>query len=125
MIVRAGNEIGHHSYSHGCAGDSLDQKNLEVEKGLDALKRTVGMVLIARHPLTLAPAGHRPSLPNGAAARNDRFHPDILRSLVRKRHPAGRGLLLSWQRSPTLLLEGGKDLYISLPGGETVETRGS
>jgi len=49
MIVRAGHEIGHHSYSHRWAGDSPDREAEEMEKGLEALKRTVGV----------APKGYR------------------------------------------------------------------
>ena len=44
LIVAEGHEIGHHSYSHRWAGDSFDQEIEEMEKGLEALKRTVGVV---------------------------------------------------------------------------------
>ena len=44
MIVRAGHEIGHHSYSHRWAGDSLEKEIEEMERGLEALKRTVAVV---------------------------------------------------------------------------------
>ena len=44
MIVRAGHEIGHHSYSHRWAGDSFEKEIEEMERGLEALKRTVGVV---------------------------------------------------------------------------------
>lgn len=42
MIVRAGHEIGHHSYSHRWAGDSLEKEIEEMEGGLEALRHTVG-----------------------------------------------------------------------------------
>jgi peptidoglycan-N-acetylglucosamine deacetylase len=44
MIVRSGHEIGHHSYSHRWAGDSLEREIEEMEAGLGALQRTVGVV---------------------------------------------------------------------------------
>lgn len=44
MIVAEGHEVGHHTYSHRWAGDSFDQEVEEMEKGLEALKRTVGVV---------------------------------------------------------------------------------
>jgi hypothetical protein len=78
--------------------DSLDQEIEEMKKGLDALKRTVGVApkAIARQQLTSHPnVTGRPG-PNCAAARNDRFHPDILRSLIfLQTAPSGRGLVLS------------------------------
>ena len=43
MILKEGHEIGHHSYSHRWAGDSVEASIEEMEKGLDALKRTVGV----------------------------------------------------------------------------------
>jgi len=44
-ILRGGHEIGHHSYSHRWVDpDFPDQEVEEMEKGLDALKRTVGVV---------------------------------------------------------------------------------
>jgi peptidoglycan/xylan/chitin deacetylase (PgdA/CDA1 family) len=45
MILREGHEIAHHSYSHRWIDpDFPDQEIEEMEKGLDALKRTVGVV---------------------------------------------------------------------------------
>ena len=44
MILREGHEVAHHSYSHRWAGDSAAESIEEMEKGLDALKRTVGVV---------------------------------------------------------------------------------
>ncbi len=44
MILKDGHEIAHHSYSHRWAGDSPEQEVEEMEKGLAALKRTVGVV---------------------------------------------------------------------------------
>jgi peptidoglycan-N-acetylglucosamine deacetylase len=44
MIVRAGHEIGPHSYSHRWAGDSPEKEIVEVEGGLEALRHTVGVV---------------------------------------------------------------------------------
>jgi peptidoglycan/xylan/chitin deacetylase (PgdA/CDA1 family) len=44
MILEGGHEIGHHSYSHRWAGDSVEESVEEMEKGLEALKRTVGVV---------------------------------------------------------------------------------
>lgn len=43
-IVRGGHEVGHHSYSHRWAADDPDLEVEEMEKGLEALKRTVGVV---------------------------------------------------------------------------------
>lgn len=43
MILKGGHEVGHHSYSHRWAGDSVSDSVEEMEKGLDALKRTVGV----------------------------------------------------------------------------------
>lgn len=45
MIVRAGHEVAHHSYSHAWVHpDHPDQEVEEMERGLEALKRTVGVV---------------------------------------------------------------------------------
>ena len=45
MILREGHEVAHHSYSHRWIDpDFPDQEIEEMEKGLDALKRTVGVV---------------------------------------------------------------------------------
>jgi peptidoglycan/xylan/chitin deacetylase (PgdA/CDA1 family) len=44
MILKGGHEVGHHSYSHRWAGDSVSDSVEEMEKGLDALKRTVGVM---------------------------------------------------------------------------------
>jgi peptidoglycan/xylan/chitin deacetylase (PgdA/CDA1 family) len=44
MIVKGGHEVGHHSYSHRWAGDSVEDSVEEMEKGLEALKKTVGVV---------------------------------------------------------------------------------
>ncbi len=45
MILGEGHEIGHHSYSHRAVDlDSPDQEVEEMEKGLDALKRVLGVV---------------------------------------------------------------------------------
>jgi peptidoglycan/xylan/chitin deacetylase (PgdA/CDA1 family) len=45
MIVREGHEVAHHSYSHRWIDpDFPDQEIEEMEKGLEALKRTVGVV---------------------------------------------------------------------------------
>jgi peptidoglycan/xylan/chitin deacetylase (PgdA/CDA1 family) len=45
MILKAGHEVGHHSYSHRWIDpDFPDQEIEEMEKGLEALKRTVGVV---------------------------------------------------------------------------------
>ncbi len=44
MILKGGHEVGHHSYSHRWAGDSVEDSVEEMEKGLEALKRTVGVV---------------------------------------------------------------------------------
>lgn len=45
MILKGGHEIGHHSYSHRWIDpDFPDQEIEEMEKGLEALKRTVGVV---------------------------------------------------------------------------------
>jgi peptidoglycan-N-acetylglucosamine deacetylase len=57
MIVKAGHEIGHHSYSHRWTGGSAEEVE-EMEKGLEALKRTVGVV----------PKGYRS--PAGEAGEN-------------------------------------------------------
>ncbi len=44
-ILRGGHEVGHHSYSHRWIDpDFPDQEAEEMEKGLEALKRTVGVV---------------------------------------------------------------------------------
>lgn len=43
MIVREGHEIGHHSYSHRWASDPAVLTE-EMERGLDALKRTLGVI---------------------------------------------------------------------------------
>ncbi|MCX7316229.1 MAG: polysaccharide deacetylase [Hyphomicrobiales bacterium] len=44
MILKGGHEVGHHSYSHRWAGDSVEDTVEEMEKGLEALKRTVGVI---------------------------------------------------------------------------------
>ena len=44
MILKDGHEIGHHSYSHKWVGGDPHAEIEEMEKGLDALKRTVGVV---------------------------------------------------------------------------------
>jgi peptidoglycan/xylan/chitin deacetylase (PgdA/CDA1 family) len=45
MILKGGHEVGHHSYSHRWIDpDFPDQEIEEMEKGLEALKRTVGVV---------------------------------------------------------------------------------
>lgn len=45
MIVAEGHEIGHHSYSHSWIDPDFPDKEVEeMEKGLDALKRVVGVV---------------------------------------------------------------------------------
>ena len=43
-ILSGGHEIGHHSYSHRWVADDPAAEVEEIEKGLDALKRTVGVV---------------------------------------------------------------------------------
>lgn len=44
-IVRDGHEVGHHGYLHEWVDPSEPEKELEaIEKGLEALKRTVGVV---------------------------------------------------------------------------------
>lgn len=43
-ILKVGHEVAHHSYSHRWAGDSEQDSIEEMEKGLEALKRTVGVV---------------------------------------------------------------------------------
>ena len=42
-IVQAGHEVAHHSYSHRWVSDDPQAEIEEMEKGLDALKRTVGV----------------------------------------------------------------------------------
>lgn len=42
-IVRAGHEVAHHSYSHRWVSDDPQAEIEEMEKGLDALKRTIGV----------------------------------------------------------------------------------
>lgn len=44
MILKGGHEVGHHSYSHRWVSDDPAAEVEEIEKGLDALKRTVGVV---------------------------------------------------------------------------------
>ncbi|MBX6373186.1 MAG: polysaccharide deacetylase [Acetobacteraceae bacterium] len=45
MILKEGHEVAHHSYSHRWIDpDFPDQEAEEMEKGLEALKRTVGVV---------------------------------------------------------------------------------
>lgn len=44
MILKDGHEVAHHSYSHRWAGESIEASVEEMEKGLEALKRTVGVV---------------------------------------------------------------------------------
>jgi len=45
MILREGHEIAHHSYSHAWVDPDYPDKEVEeMEKGLDALKRVVGVV---------------------------------------------------------------------------------
>jgi peptidoglycan/xylan/chitin deacetylase (PgdA/CDA1 family) len=45
MILREGHEIGHHSYSHRWSDPAFpDLETEEMEKGLDALKRVLGVV---------------------------------------------------------------------------------
>jgi peptidoglycan/xylan/chitin deacetylase (PgdA/CDA1 family) len=45
MILKSGHEVAHHSYSHRWIDpDFPDQEVEEMEKGLEALKRTVGVV---------------------------------------------------------------------------------
>lgn len=45
MIVNGGHEVAHHSYSHNWVHpDHPDQEVEEMERGLEALKRTVGVV---------------------------------------------------------------------------------
>ncbi len=45
MIVKGGHEVAHHSYSHKWVHpDHPDQEVEEMERGLEALKRTVGVV---------------------------------------------------------------------------------
>jgi len=45
MIVKGGHEVAHHSYSHAWIDpDFPDQEVEEMEKGLDALKRVLGVV---------------------------------------------------------------------------------
>ena len=45
MILREGHEIGHHSYSHRWADPAFpDLETEEMEKGLEALKRVLGVV---------------------------------------------------------------------------------
>jgi peptidoglycan/xylan/chitin deacetylase (PgdA/CDA1 family) len=45
MIVKGGHEVAHHSYSHSWIHpDFPDQEVEEMERGLEALKRTVGVV---------------------------------------------------------------------------------
>lgn len=43
MILKAGHEIGHHSYSHRWVSDEPEMEIEEMQKGLDALKRVVGV----------------------------------------------------------------------------------
>lgn len=44
MILKAEHEIAHHSYSHRWVSDDPDAEVEEIERGLEALKRTVGVV---------------------------------------------------------------------------------
>jgi peptidoglycan/xylan/chitin deacetylase (PgdA/CDA1 family) len=45
MILKEGHEIAHHSYSHAWIDPDFPEKEVEeMEKGLDALKRVVGVV---------------------------------------------------------------------------------
>jgi peptidoglycan-N-acetylglucosamine deacetylase len=44
MILKDGHEVAHHSYSHKWVSDDPAAEVEEIEKGLDALKRTVGVV---------------------------------------------------------------------------------
>jgi len=44
MILRDGHEVGHHSYSHKWVSDDPQAEIEEMEKGLEALKRTVGVI---------------------------------------------------------------------------------
>ncbi|MBN8943814.1 MAG: polysaccharide deacetylase [Rhizobiales bacterium] len=44
MILKGGHEVGHHSYSHRWVSDDPAAEVEEIEKGLEALKRTVGVV---------------------------------------------------------------------------------
>jgi peptidoglycan/xylan/chitin deacetylase (PgdA/CDA1 family) len=43
MILKAGHEVGHHSYSHKWVSEDPAAEAEEFEKGLDALKRCVGV----------------------------------------------------------------------------------
>lgn len=43
MIIKNGHEIGHHSYSHRWVSDDPQAEVEEIEKGLEALKREVGV----------------------------------------------------------------------------------
>src|SRR5690606_3832666 len=44
LILKGGHEVGHHSYSHRWSDGDDDAEIEEMEKGLEALKRTVGVV---------------------------------------------------------------------------------
>ncbi|MVW70007.1 polysaccharide deacetylase family protein [Bordetella sp. 15P40C-2] len=44
LILKGGHEVGHHSYSHRWSDANADAEIEEMEKGLEALKRTVGVV---------------------------------------------------------------------------------
>lgn len=44
LILKGGHEVGHHSYSHRWSDGDTDAEIEEMEKGLEALKRTVGVV---------------------------------------------------------------------------------
>ena len=45
MILKAGHEIGHHSYSHAWPDPDAPERDIEeIERGLDSLKRVLGVV---------------------------------------------------------------------------------
>lgn len=45
MVLKAGHEIGHHSYSHAWIDPAYPEQEVEeMERGLDALKRVLGVV---------------------------------------------------------------------------------
>jgi peptidoglycan/xylan/chitin deacetylase (PgdA/CDA1 family) len=45
MILKAGHEIGHHSYSHAWPDPDAPERDIEeMERGLDSLKRVLGVV---------------------------------------------------------------------------------
>jgi len=87
MIVRAGHEIGHHSYSHRWAGDSFEKEIEEMERGLEALKRTVEVV------------PNRYRSPAGEVSRIALLREMIafIRGLVCHRRPGSRDLVVPKQ----------------------------